>query len=418
MRSACPSPRSRRRPATASRSRSPASRTRRRPRRSSAARRSSCSSTSRAGSLRGSRGRLPAAAPHLRRRRSTTCSSRPRTCRRGAPYQTFYVFDKKTKKKLGSDDTRAGALATVGGKLKPGQVLLSGPGTKPIPGQYLVANCDASIGCPGQTVAGKPGQLLWYMFTLPKDPNQTLLGKEVSSAKQDFDTTTGGPIVLMSFTGKGQKQFKTITEQLAHTGKALAALNPSSPASNFFQHFAIILDGKLESFPLIDFTQNPNGISGDTGAQISGISLGRRGQAHRDRAADGLAADLVRAARPVERLGDARQGRAPPGPDRGPRRPHLVMIYLLVVYRFLGLVADIALIIYAALFYGLIVLIPDHDDAAGHRRHDPDDRCRRRRERRHLRTHQGRGAPRAEPSDRRSARDTRRASTRSSTRTS
>ena len=36
----------------------------------------------------------------------------------------------------------------------------------------------------------------------------------------------------------------------------------------------------------------------------------------------------------------------------------LVMIYLLVVYRFLGLVADIALLIYAALFYGLIVLVP------------------------------------------------------------
>ncbi len=34
------------------------------------------------------------------------------------------------------------------------------------------------------------------------------------------------------------------------------------------------------------------------------------------------------------------------------------MIYLLVVYRFLGLVADIALLIYAALFYGLIVLVP------------------------------------------------------------
>ena len=274
------------------------------------------------------------------------------------PYQTFYVFDKKTKKKLGSDDTRAGALATVGGKLKPGQVLLSGPGTKPIPGQYLVANCDASIGCPGQTVAGKPGQLLWYMFSLPKNPNETLLGKEVSSAKQDFDTTTGGPIVLMSFTGKGQKQFKTITEQLAHTGKALAALNPTSPASDFFQHFAIILDGKLESFPLIDFTQNPNGISGDTGAEISGISS--VGEAKR------IAIVLQTGSLPISFVPlDQSNVSATLGKDAlrqgliaGLVGLVLVMIYLLVVYRFLGLVADIALIIYAALFYGLIILIP------------------------------------------------------------
>jgi preprotein translocase SecF subunit len=36
----------------------------------------------------------------------------------------------------------------------------------------------------------------------------------------------------------------------------------------------------------------------------------------------------------------------------------VVMIYLLVFYRFLGLVADIALLIYAVLFYGIIVAIP------------------------------------------------------------
>ena len=196
------------------------------------------------------------------------------------------------------------------------------------------------------------------MFSLPKNPNETLLGKEVSSAKQDFDTTTGGPIVLMSFTGKGQKQFKTITEQLAHTGKALAALNPTSPASDFFQHFAIILDGKLESFPLIDFTQNPNGISGDTGAEISGISS--VGEAKR------IAIVLQTGSLPISFVPlDQSNVSATLGKDAlrqgliaGLVGLVLVMIYLLVVYRFLGLVADIALIIYAALFYGLIVLIP------------------------------------------------------------
>ena len=138
------------------------------------------------------------------------------------------MFDKKTKKALGQGDTRAAALAALNGNaLEPGQVLLRGPGLKPTPGQYLVAKCDATLGCPGQTALGKKGSYLWYMFTLPKNPNDTLFGKEVSGAKQDFDTTTGGPIVTMTFTGTGQREFKTITEKLAQRGKQLAQLSPS-----------------------------------------------------------------------------------------------------------------------------------------------------------------------------------------------
>src|SRR5262249_13833776 len=36
----------------------------------------------------------------------------------------------------------------------------------------------------------------------------------------------------------------------------------------------------------------------------------------------------------------------------------IVMIYMLIFYRFLGLIADIALLIFAGLFYGLILLLP------------------------------------------------------------
>ncbi|HEY1480625.1 MAG TPA: protein translocase subunit SecD [Gaiellales bacterium] len=271
---------------------------------------------------------------------------------------TWYVFNVKSKRLLGEDDTRQGALAKVGGKLKAGEAVLKGPGLKPVPGQYLVASCDESLGCPGQTVTGKPGKLLWYMFTLPSNPDQTLLGKEVTGAKQDFDTTSGGPIVTMTFSGKGQKEFKTITETLAHRGKNESQLNASNPQSDYFQHFAIILDGKLESFPLIDFTQNPNGISGDTGAEISGIQS--VGEAKR------IAIVLQTGSLPIAFTTlDQSNVSATLGKDSlrqgliaGIVGLILVMIYLLVVYRFLGLVADLALLIYAALFYGLIVLVP------------------------------------------------------------
>ena len=39
----------------------------------------------------------------------------------------------------------------------------------------------------------------------------------------------------------------------------------------FAQHFAIVLDGELESTPYIDYKQNPDGIRVRAGAEISNI---------------------------------------------------------------------------------------------------------------------------------------------------
>jgi SecD/SecF fusion protein len=271
----------------------------------------------------------------------------------------WYVFNKKTHKVLGQNDTRAGAIGAAGGKVGKGEVVLRGPGLRPTRGQYLVAKCDESIGCPGQTVAGPAGHYLWYMFTLPTNPDQTLFGKEVSSAKQDFDTTSGSPIVTMSFTGNGRREFKTITQQLADRGhQEFQLAGGTATASDYFQHFAIILDGQIESFPLIDFQQNPGGISGDTGAEISGIQSVSE--------AKRIAIVLQTGSLPISFTTlDQSSVSATLGKDSlrqgliaGIAGLVLVMIYLLVVYRFLGLVADLALLIYAALFYGLIVLVP------------------------------------------------------------
>ena len=41
-------------------------------------------------------------------------------------------------------------------------------------------------------------------------------------------------------------------------------------ARKAFQHFAIVLDRKLISTPYIDFQQNPDGIDGSNGLEISG----------------------------------------------------------------------------------------------------------------------------------------------------
>ena len=45
---------------------------------------------------------------------------------------------------------------------------------------------------------------------------------------------------------------------------------PGTNAQNASQHFAIVLDNELVSAPFINYQENPDGIDGSTGAQISG----------------------------------------------------------------------------------------------------------------------------------------------------
>lgn len=61
-------------------------------------------------------------------------------------------------------------------------------------------------------------------------------GTEVKSAKAAFDQQRGMWIVQMEFTGKGSKQFQTITKKLS------AQQEPQN-------QFAIALDGEVVSAP-------------------------------------------------------------------------------------------------------------------------------------------------------------------------
>ena len=92
---------------------------------------------------------------------------------------------------------------------------------------------------------------------------------KLSGTRQDFDTTTGEPIVTMQFTGEGADKFGEITDEEADRGKLLT--NTVGGGQEIFQHFAIVLDREIKSWPQIDWKQYPNGISGSNGAQITGI---------------------------------------------------------------------------------------------------------------------------------------------------
>ena len=188
----------------------------------------------------------------------------------------------------------------------------------------------------------------------------------------------------------------------------------------YAQHFAIVLDGELKSTPYIDFT---------TATCRTGSPAARRSTsaARSFTDAKNLALVLQTGALPVsfqqiERTDvSATLGKelAEPGVARRARRPpRSSRSSCSLLYRFLGLVAVLrARDLRAPLLRGDPALQRDAD-AAGLRRPDPHDRRRGRRERRRLRTHQGRGARRASPCAPRSRPATARASTRSSTRTS
>ena len=119
-----------------------------------------------------------------------------------------------------------------------------------------------------------------------------------------------------------------------------------------------MLDREVVSRPFIDFSENPDGIDGRTGAQISG---GFKLQEAQD-----LADVLKTGALPInlkpisETQVSATLGKQAlqEGLLAGGVGFVLVLLFLLLFYRLLGVIAGVALFTYAILFFGLIKLIP------------------------------------------------------------
>jgi SecD/SecF fusion protein len=175
---------------------------------------------------------------------------------------------------------------------------------------------------------------------------------KLSGTRQDFDTTTGEPIVTMQFTGEGADKFGEITRDEAIRGK----LRSQQFGQKITQHFAIVLDREIKSWPSIDWEQYPNGISGTNGAQITGIGSLQE--------AKDLALVLQTGALPVTfRTVENTTISATLGADSLEEAWKaaiagllVVALFLLIFYRVLGIVAVIGLGIYAALLYAAILV--------------------------------------------------------------
>jgi SecD/SecF fusion protein len=183
--------------------------------------------------------------------------------------------------------------------------------------------------------------------------NPALLGTDIRNPEQNFDQQFGNePIVRFEFTDRGREAFQEITRAIAHRGRDNAFRAPDP------QHFAIVLDDELVSAPSIDYVEYPDGIDGRTGAEISGSFT-------IDSAQD-LAEILKIGALPVRlELVSRSQVSASLGQqalDRGLLAGlagfAIVVLFLLVFYRVLGVIASVAMGIYGLYLYAIVKLIP------------------------------------------------------------
>ena len=270
----------------------------------------------------------------------TTCST---------PRPRYYLFSSDDKHSLiaGPEFSEKDLFVTATGKKRTqkGEVLTVPPGTIVV--SEKPSDADGTV-----LEDAEPG---WYAL---KD-NPALSGKDITDPKQELDELQR-PNVNFDFTDDGQKAFQEVTRQIAQRGQA-RAIGPASgeQAEALSGHFAVILDNEVKTRPIINFAENPDGIDGRLGAQISG------GFNSITEAQD-LATILQIGALPINlKLISQSQVSASLGQealDQGLKAGLigllLVIAFLIFYYRFLGVVATVGLGVYSIFFFALIKLIP------------------------------------------------------------
>jgi SecD/SecF fusion protein len=277
--------------------------------------------------------------------------------------ESWYLFDDDKKLRAGPTAKKDALLQSTAvekngskGELPDGWRVFG------VPPNTVVLTCGVGeVVCPGVQQVN-PSRNYWYLMRYDRSAEAVQAGKGVpemtgadlklDGTRQDFDTTRGEPIVTMQFTEQGGDRFAEITAREAQRGKTKSTLL----GQKITQHFAIVLDREIKSWPSIDWEQYPNGIGGQNGAQITGIGSIEE--------ARNLALVLQTGALPVTfQTLDQTAISATLGKDSLAEAWKaalagllVVALFLLVYYRFLGAVAVIGLTIYAAFLYAAILL--------------------------------------------------------------
>ena len=165
-----------------------------------------------------------------------------------------------------------------------------------------------------------------------------LTGTDITNPEQSTDPTTSQPNITFDFTDEGQAKFEAVTRRIAQRAGERATGRHRRRGRPVLRQLRDRARRRRRVAPIVNFAENPNGIDGRTGAQISGLnSLGE---------AQDLAETLRIGALPIElKLISQSTVSATLGQQaltRACRRPvglALVVLFLLAYYRFLGFVA-------------------------------------------------------------------------------
>ncbi len=286
--------------------------------------------------------RIPVANPSL----FNLLAGQQAKAKTGTP-TAYYLFGKGKQLLSGPAETRAGLFNAKHPKVPAGGKVFA------VPAMTVVITCTPTPeqGCPGNAAIGSTYYYLFKHDPTNADPEKRIpemTGAELKSSgtQADFDQF-GQPIVRLAFTSQGNKDFQRITRALYQRGRLWKAP----------QQFAIVLDRDIKSWPQIDYTDPSlsNGISG--GAQITNIGSYKE--------AKDLAIVLQTGALPyVFTQLEQTQVSATLGKDSLNQAKVaaaigllVVALFLLLFYRFLGVIAVIGLGIYSAYLYGVILLL-------------------------------------------------------------
>jgi SecD/SecF fusion protein len=185
--------------------------------------------------------------------------------------------------------------------------------------------------------------------------NAALFGNEITNPQETTSSSSAsGPAVTFGFTGKGGNAFESVTAQIAKRG----SLVPATGSTEFDEHFAAVLGDQILTVPSISWKQYPTGIDASQGSEISGSFT--------TKSADQLASYLRLGALPVTlkeisnttvsaTLGSQALHQ---GLIAGLVGLGVVVLFLLLFYRLLGVIAVAGLVAYGVYFYALIKLIP------------------------------------------------------------
>jgi SecD/SecF fusion protein len=269
----------------------------------------------------------------------------------GKPVAGWALFNTKTHNLVARGGLRSRIEPQKGQVLNDIHLTTQPAGTTwlAVPHGDAAVSCDLAVGCPDPPTSNAH-KVVWYLFHLPTSDSEIITGNEISSAQSTTDQN-GQPIVSLQYKNGGGSDFHNITAQIATEGT-----EAGTPLPN-----AIVVDNQLVAAPTIDYTQFPDGIDADSptspGSEITGLTTSE---------ANRIALEIQSGTLPVkfspysQQLVSASLGKDSlrNGVIAGAAGLAFVMIFLLLFYGFLGLIADIALIVYGLLLAGIVAALP------------------------------------------------------------